>query len=315
MPRKRIHRADELERFLASDTFQRIWQWLEAMNGSVQGMSVTEGLAGAEVPVVVERVCALLGQLKGWVDEVPPLSGEQNRFGNRAFRTWYDKMASEVPAMVLEVLSAVGEPEAWVAAELAAYLAGSFGDRTRIDYGTGHEASFLLFMYGLHVRGYVEGASARRQLVLRVLPRYLRVTRKLQLTYLLEPAGSHGVWGLDDYSFLPFLFGSSQLCGAEGTLPPGIVRDRDAVQRLAPDYLYLDAIHFILQMKHGPFSEHSPMLYDISALESWRKVNTGMLRMYRAEVWSKLPVVQHTLFGKLVPYPEEGEEGSRAKEP
>ena len=41
--------------------------------------------------------------------------------------------------------------------------------------------------------------------------RYLRVCRYLQIYYKMEPAGSRGVHALDDYQFVPFMWGSAQM--------------------------------------------------------------------------------------------------------
>ena len=41
---------------------------------------------------------------------------------------------------------------------------------------------------------------------------------------------------------------------------------------------------FVFKMKTGPFAEHSNVLWGISSVKSWGKVNSGLIKMYKAEV-------------------------------
>lgn len=159
--------------------------------------------------------------------------------------------------------------------------------------------------------------------------RYLELIRKLILTYTLEPAGSHGVWGLDDHSFAPYIFGSAQLgppitspdapTPLQGSLDsaprPDSITSKDTVAEYKASNMYFSAIQFIHDVKKGPFWEHSPILFNISGIkDGWGKINKGMIKMYDAEVLGKFPVVQHFPFGKFFKWerdPEAQSEGTR----
>jgi serine/threonine-protein phosphatase 2A activator len=341
LPVKKIHDGQDVSFFLTSLAYKDIVTFVMQLNHSmiprlaenqtatkVQTWELDSDAVTLSEPI--QKLQQLIRRLDSFMDEVPPDTGPR-RFGNISFRKWYNLVEENLPVLLREFLPPAIEsfgdsPDDAAGAtaldELQVYLMGSFGSPQRLDYGTGHELSFLAFLGALWKLGLFTGyepGTAERGIVIGIFEPYLNLIRRLIKSYTLEPAGSHGVWGLDDNSFLPYIFGSAQLAPAiheadptptEGSLPEApdasSVSNRSFVRQERNRNMYFSAIGFIFDVKRGPFGEHSPMLYDISGITAgWGKINKGMIKMYNAEVLSKFPVVQHFPFGSLFQWGED----------
>jgi hypothetical protein len=307
VPIKRINDGDDVTFFLASKAYADIMTFIFQLNTAMIPRWIQDGPTSTRCakewklndpdvscPSVVQSIAKLLETLTAIIDEAPPDPGPR-RFGNVSFRKWYDIVRERAPALLDEflppqVLAFKTTSDVLPKAELEAYLIGSFGSSQRLDYGTGHELSFLAFLGCLWKLGAFpesHDGHLERAIVLGVMEPYFALIRRLILTYTLEPAGSHGVWGLDDHAFIPYILGSAQFSPAitspadvatEGSLPtapnPGDVAKLDAVERERARNMYFSAIGFIYDVKKGPFWEHSPILYDISGVKAgWAKIN------------------------------------------
>lgn len=290
VPSKRIVSKEDLAEFLESDAYNEYIDYIVRLNDSVKNMKIDSDI---EVSKNVQTIIDILETLLNWVKEIVPVENSKSRFGNPAFRTFYEKVKSSISELFANLV-----PEAAIK-EVGKYFYESFGNEKRIDYGTGHEANFMAWLLCLE-KLKVLNESDDKAVVLRVFVKYIKLMRQLQFDYWLEPAGSHGVWGLDDYHFLPFMFGSSQLLNHK-YIKPRSIHDVDTVEQFSSSYMYLACIHFINTVKTtASLRWHSPMLDDISACKTWIKVNEGMIKMYKAEVLSKLPIMQHFMFGSLI---------------
>lgn len=294
-PQKLVNVAADMEKFAISQARSQLLALIMSLSKTVAGEVIPAD--GRVNNAIARELVELLEKLSEVADSVKPFE-ETQRFGNLAFRSWHDQIA-KVMKERLDRLSLPKEDDVPLYDEFYHYLSQSFGSRQRLDFGTGHELNFLAFFGGLLLRdvvGPIKGPD-----ILGVFATYYKLCGKLILRYNLEPAGSHGVWGLDDHFHLVYILGSAQLSygSDDGRLTPKDVLNKVIAHKEASQNLYFWAIDFVHTMKRGNFFEHSPMLFDISNVATWTKIHRGMIKMYQDEVFGKFPVIQHLWFGRL----------------
>jgi serine/threonine-protein phosphatase 2A activator len=143
-------------------------------------------------------------------DQTPIVEDPNQRFGNKAFRTYIQRTtdylspstsssASELDLDTKAELSRTflsscpGEIKSDV---LDLWIGGNaWGHETRLDYGTGHELAFVLGLWVLVKRGWL-GAEAgadrdEDDLILRVFPRWVQTSRILLFELRPTETDSH----------------------------------------------------------------------------------------------------------------------------
>lgn len=299
MERKKLLNDEDVKLWVNSTSFQSLTDFISKLAKSVEGRENTWYLK--PISSNIELLCDMLVNIRKIIDSYPVIHDTStSRFGKIEFRDFYDELTKQSFQMIQELSSDFTKDQIL---ELSNYLNESWGSRARIDYGSGHELNFICFLFGLTQYKFFN-TDDFTNLVLKVFINYLEIMRILETNYWLEPAGSHGVWGLDDYHFLPFLFGAFQL-STHKHLKPNSIHNNEFVEMFEDRYLYFGCIAFINKIKTtASLRWHSPMLDDISSVKTWSKVAEGMMKMYKAEVLGNLPIMQHFFFGNFISYPE-----------
>ena len=162
-PVKKINNGQDVTTFLMSRAYYDLMTFLMQLNKAMFPRHPEGSQSDQRTAQVFETNASIVGfsetilQLQGLIrtlgeiiDEVPLDTGPR-RFGNVSFRKWHAHIESRGDALLHQFLpshvcSFNHEPDSDPLLELRAYFLGSFGSAQRLDYGTGHELSFLAFI-------------------------------------------------------------------------------------------------------------------------------------------------------------------------
>ena len=296
-PQKIGNKPNLMTKFTRSPAFSNVVDFLYSIQHKIKGMKKSEVKTPSSNECLKE-FDNLYNKLEELYIKHPPKEGAE-KHTDPVFKRYYKDLETDFEKIMKDTILKPDKTPKNLILEIKPYFMDSFGNPSRMDYGTGHELNYLCFLYVLYKAGlYSEDDFP--YLALNTFFKYVVFMRKLQTNYVLEPAGARGVWGLDEYQFVPFIFGASQLIDNKEIGPKGILDD-NILKNNKDEYIYLDCVDYIKSVKSGAsFSQYAPILESITNAKNWEKIAKGLVRMYQDDVLGKIVIIQHFYFGSVL---------------
>lgn len=299
-PHNRVETPADMEFWQQSKAYVILTTYLFDVSSHVQGVRTTDPFP---VSRSIKRLLGIFDALDVLIVANPPVvTGEpktsMTESGNRAFRKWARCMLRDIYYMVEK---AVPTKKCQHVNELGQYLSSSFGNSTKIEYGTTHELNFLFFVAGLFQARILNKEEDLAASGLILFVRYLKLVRRLQITYSMVPPANHGAYSLDKFQFIPFIWGAAQLC-YDAPFSPRKMLDEDTVAKYKNSYLLADCVGHIMMTNIGPFAGHSSQLWCLAALSQWPDIYRGLIFRYTEDIVVDFDLIQPMRFGSLMPF-------------
>ncbi|KAF5567286.1 serine threonine phosphatase 2A activator 2, partial [Fusarium pseudoanthophilum] len=140
-PSRRILSKKDHDIFLSSSTYKLITAWVFGLAESVVD-TPNSAVRDADLSSPLKVILHILDETEQLVAKSPPNEQGGSRFGNKAFRGLLELAQSNSAAWHRDI----GVQDEGAIAELSIYFCQSFGNGNRIDYGSGHELNFMIWL-------------------------------------------------------------------------------------------------------------------------------------------------------------------------
>ena len=141
-PTRRILSPHDHHLFLNSPTYTLLTAFVFSLSDSVQDIpcSATEDIEPLHPSI--KGILRILDDAQEVIDRCPREDLGGSRFGNPGFRKYLD----EIGKLSFSWHQSLGIQDENAINEVQVYFLESFGSRTRLDYGSGHELNFIVWL-------------------------------------------------------------------------------------------------------------------------------------------------------------------------